>query len=96
MEDLKLIPAGAPAPATLFGGPKGFPTLPPPRRDRCADDYHLLRELGRGLCGTVYLGREKQTGQIVAFKVMRKTKLVDVGEAGICPRSIPIRPAVIE
>ena len=59
----------------------GFPALPSPRRDRSASDYHLLRELGRGLCGTVYLGRERDTGRIVAFKVMRKTKLVDVGEA---------------
>ena len=41
----------------------------------------MLRELGRGLCGTVYLARERATGNIVAFKVMRKSKLVDVGEA---------------
>ena len=72
---------GSPAPATLFGGPNGFPELSPPRRDRSTKDYTLLRELGRGLCGTVYLGREKDTGNIVAFKVMRKSKLVDVGEA---------------
>ena len=69
------------APSTLLGGGKRFPVLPPPRRDRGTQDYYLLRELGRGLCGTVYLGREKGTGQIVAFKVMRKTKLVDVSEA---------------
>mmetsp|Transcript_19934 Transcript_19934/g.49955 ORF Transcript_19934/g.49955 Transcript_19934/m.49955 type:complete len:407 (+) Transcript_19934:304-1524(+) len=62
-------------------GPGGFPAMSPPRRDRVATDYHLLRELGRGLCGTVYLGREKSTGSVVAFKVMRKTKLIDVGEA---------------
>ena len=80
-EGLGLLPAGDPAPASLFGGAAGFPVLPTSRRDRCTEDYHLLRELGRGLCGTVYLAREKTTGQIVAFKVMRKTKLLDVGEA---------------
>ena len=72
--------AASAAPASLFG-PGRFPRLPSPRRDRGAGDYRLLRELGRGLCGTVYLGEEKDTGRIVAFKVMRKTKLVDVGEA---------------
>jgi len=40
---------GRPAPPALSAG--GFPFLPPPRRDRTAADYHLLRELGRGLCG---------------------------------------------
>jgi p70 ribosomal S6 kinase len=65
---------------SLFGEGR-FPTLPAPRRDADASQYRLLRELGRGLCGTVYLAEEKLTGRIVAFKVMRKTKLVDVGEA---------------
>ena len=54
--------------------------LPSPRRDRSASDYHLLRESVGGLCGTVSRSRA-DTGRIVAFKVMRKTKLVDVGEA---------------
>ena len=65
---------------SLFGEGR-FPELPAPRRDADASQYRLLRELGRGLCGTVYLAEEKATGRIVAFKVMRKTKLVDVGEA---------------
>ena len=66
---------------SMLFGEKAFPVLPAPRRDRTTADYTLLRELGRGLCGTVYLGREKDGGRIVAFKVMRKSKLVDVGEA---------------
>ena len=73
-------PPGADAAKSLFGE-GAFPDLPPPRRDLGAGDYALLRELGRGLCGTVYLARERATGNIVAFKVMRKSKLVDVGEA---------------
>ena len=68
------------APSSLFGEGR-FPSLPPPRRDASESEYRLLRELGRGLCGTVYLAEEKRSGTIVAFKVMRKQKLVDVGEA---------------
>jgi len=43
-------------------------------------DFLILRELGRGLCGTVYLAKFRETDQLVAFKVMRKQKLIDVGE----------------
>ena len=43
-------------------------------------DFIILRELGRGLCGTVYLAKYRLTDQLVAFKVMRKQKLIDVGE----------------
>jgi p70 ribosomal S6 kinase len=43
-------------------------------------DFIILRELGRGLCGTVYLAKYRYTDQLVAFKVMRKQKLIDVGE----------------
>ena len=43
-------------------------------------DFVILRELGRGLCGTVYLAKFRETDQLVAFKVMRKQKLIDVGE----------------
>lgn len=43
-------------------------------------DFIILRELGRGLCGTVYLAKYRFTDQLVAFKVMRKQKLIDVGE----------------
>jgi p70 ribosomal S6 kinase len=43
-------------------------------------DFVILRELGRGLCGTVYLAKFRPTDQLVAFKVMRKQKLIDVGE----------------
>ena len=46
----------------------------------CFKDFVILRELGRGLCGTVYLAKYRATDQLVAFKVMRKQKLIDVGE----------------
>ena len=72
--------SGEDASPSLFGEGR-FPPLPAPRRDADASEYRLLRELGRGLCGTVYLAEEKRSGAIVAFKVMRKQKLVDVGEA---------------
>ena len=72
--------SGEAASPSLFGEGR-FPPLPAPRRDADASQYRLLRELGRGLCGTVYLAEEKRSGAIVAFKVMRKQKLVDVGEA---------------
>jgi len=51
----------------LFGHGR-FPDLPQPKRNGNEHDYHLLRELGRGLCGTVYLAEEKRTKRIVAFK----------------------------
>ena len=43
-------------------------------------DFTVLRELGKGLCGTVYLARLHDTKQLLAFKVMQKSKLVSVGE----------------
>ena len=51
--------------------------------DKKADfpkDFTILRELGKGLCGTVYLARLHETKQLVAFKVMQKSKLILVGE----------------
>ena len=43
-------------------------------------DFQILRELGKGLCGTVYLARLNDTKQLVAFKVMQKSKLAQIGE----------------
>jgi len=59
---------------------EGTPDWKSMSQTTCFKDFVILRELGRGLCGTVYLAKYRATDQLVAFKVMRKQKLIDVGE----------------
>ena len=53
--------------------------LPPelPHIPELADEYELVRELGRGGTAVVYLARDKQLGRDVAVKLIRPTYLHD-------------------
>ncbi len=39
-------------------------------QEKMINDYYLEQELGQGQCGTVYIGRHKETNQIYAVKVI--------------------------
>ncbi|KAG0363977.1 hypothetical protein BG005_000009 [Podila minutissima] len=45
-------------------------------RQWCLDDFELARPLGKGQFGRVYLMRERQSGYVVAMKVMLKAELL--------------------
>jgi len=63
---------------TLEGGAP--PTLAPPtlirKRSKTMDDFELLKVLGRGAYGKVFLAKHAATGDILAMKVMHKRELV--------------------
>ena len=46
-----------------------------PRRIQCVGHYDLLKTIGRGQFGKVKLARHALTGEKVAVKIIRKTKL---------------------
>ncbi|GJJ71039.1 hypothetical protein EMPS_03389 [Entomortierella parvispora] len=48
-----------------------------PAREWCLDDFELARPLGKGQFGSVYLMRERQSGYIVAMKVLNKSELLN-------------------
>ncbi|MGI8510189.1 MAG: hypothetical protein ACR2MQ_12770, partial [Gemmatimonadaceae bacterium] len=52
-----------------------MPPLPP--KDLLGVAYEVLRELGRGGMGIVYLARERATGQERAIKVIHRKFLGD-------------------
>ena len=41
------------------------------------DDFSILKVLGQGAFGKVYLVKKKDTGKLFAMKTMRKHKIVD-------------------
>jgi serine/threonine protein kinase/uncharacterized protein YecT (DUF1311 family) len=49
----------------------------PPDLQGLEEEFELLRELGRGAITSVYLARERATGQLVAIKAIRKRFLHD-------------------
>ncbi|KAI8894062.1 kinase-like domain-containing protein, partial [Globomyces pollinis-pini] len=53
----------------------GSQTTQQPKQKWCLEDFDVGRALGRGKFGRVYLAREKNSGYVVALKVLFKTEL---------------------
>ncbi|SAM09427.1 hypothetical protein [Absidia glauca] len=56
-------------------GEAGSNTRPQPYRHWTIDDFEIGRKLGQGKFGHVYLAREKQSGYIIALKVLYKEEI---------------------
>jgi serine/threonine protein kinase len=48
---------------------------PQPYKHWTIDDFEIGRKLGQGKFGHVYLAREKQSGYIIALKVLYKEEI---------------------
>ncbi|KAI9299323.1 kinase-like domain-containing protein [Cunninghamella echinulata] len=55
------------------------------------DDFEIGRELGHGNFGHVYLAREKQSGYIIALKVLYKKEIVTNGVERQLRREVEIQ-----
>ncbi|KAI7822521.1 kinase-like domain-containing protein [Gamsiella multidivaricata] len=60
-------------------------------REWCLDDFELARPLGKGQFGRVYLMRERQSGFVVAMKVMLKSELLKANMEHQLRREIDIQ-----
>ncbi|KAG0256859.1 hypothetical protein BG011_004279, partial [Mortierella polycephala] len=60
-------------------------------REWCLDDFELARPLGKGQFGRVYLMRERQTGFVVAMKVLLKSELIKANMEHQLRREIDIQ-----
>jgi|LauGreDrversion4_2_1035121.scaffolds.fasta_scaffold310095_2 hypothetical protein len=45
-------------------------------KKRSLDEFHILRDLGAGAYGKVFLGRDKKTDKIVAIKSVNKEQII--------------------
>jgi hypothetical protein len=73
--ELSNIVSGTPAPGGGAGAPKGSW-----RMSLALGDFLLGAKLGEGLTGRVHYAKLKVRGAECALKVMRKSKLVELGE----------------
>jgi hypothetical protein len=73
--ELSNIVSGAPAPGGGAGAPKGSWHM-----SLALGDFLLGAKLGEGLTGRVHYAKLKVRGAECALKVMRKSKLVELGE----------------
>ena len=81
-----------------FRGTLSAPSTPPAPRDlppELANDpqYEILRELGRGGMGVVYLARHRLSGRQEVLKVMNKDLLADPENKERFRRGFRLRPA---
>ena len=60
-------------------------------REWCLDDFELARPLGKGQFGQVYLMRERQSGFVVAMKVIHKADLMKANMEHQLRREIDIQ-----
>ncbi|KAK3844232.1 MAG: kinase-like domain-containing protein [Linnemannia gamsii] len=60
-------------------------------REWCLDDFELARPLGKGQFGRVYCMRERQTGFLVAMKVLLKSELIKANMENQLRREIDIQ-----
>ncbi|KAG0023451.1 hypothetical protein BGZ80_009402 [Entomortierella chlamydospora] len=60
-------------------------------REWCLDDFELARPLGKGQFGRVYLMRERQSGFVVAMKVLLKSELLKANMEHQLRREIDIQ-----
>jgi serine/threonine protein kinase len=45
-------------------------------KKRSLDEFQILRDLGQGAYGKVFLGRDKKTDKIVAIKSVNKEQII--------------------
>ena len=50
------------------------------KEDMSIDDFELLKLLGQGAFGKVFLGQKKDDKKIYAIKVLRKTKIIELNQ----------------
>ena len=65
--------------------PEAFPVAPPPVAPfmpQQLGQYEVVREIGRGSMGVVYLGRDQASGNAVALKIMRLAEGLDAKVRG--------------
>lgn len=46
----------------------------------CLDDFELLKVLGKGAFGEVYLGQHKESGKLYAIKVLKKKDVIEMDQ----------------
>jgi serine/threonine protein kinase len=48
-------------------------------KDVSLDEFHIMKVIGWGTFGKVYMVKQKDTGEIYAMKVLKKEEIVEKG-----------------